>query len=305
MRAMLKGAGLFVLTLVLLVGTTASAFAQQEDEPQYQGISGVVTSVDSEAGTVTVETEEGQTITVAITPDTRIRLPSEQVRSAAEVELEEGASVSILAEVTSEGDLVAIWTLIKPERPRFGHLLGTIISVEDNGVTVVDAQGNEHTVEMPEQAMRSLQVGDIATLVVDQSDGNGEDGDQPDNPVAQAAVTATQIQERVRAHAGMLQERAQSGDVPVTTAEGRIQFLSELMDIINAHVQDILTAVLDKVPPQAQAAIEQAMERAGAGFGSAKEAIQRMGPPEGVGPSDNTTPPDGIPGPGGAGRSQR
>lgn len=288
-RRVLGQASVLILALVLALGATTPAFAQDEDGLERRGFSGIVTAVDLEAGTITVETAEGELLTVALTGDTRVRLPSGDVHSTVQVGVEVGASVAILAEV-EDGSLTALWTLVKPERPQVRHLLGTIISIEGNLITIVDAQGNEHTIEMPEQALQGLQVGDMTTLVVDQPDA--DDGNGPENPIARAAVTARQIQERVAEHATVLRQRAQAGDVPVADADERIQFLSELMDTIQAHVQSVLTAVLDKVPPQAKAAIERAMERAKTGFEMARAAIQRAGPPEGVGPSDNTSDND-------------
>ena len=304
-RRMLGRASVLILALVLALGVTAPAFAQDEDGLERLGFSGVVT--DLEERSITVETGEGEFLTATITEDTRVRLPSGDVQSVMEVELREGARVAILAEVEADGRLTALWILVKPEQPQVAHLLGTVISIEGNVITIVDAQGNEHIVEMPAQALQGLHVGDMATLVVDQSDATG---DGPGNPIANAAVTARQIQERVAEHASFLRQRAEDGEIPVDDADERIQFLSDLMDIIQTHVESVLTAVLDKVPPQAQAAIVGAMEKANIGFEMAKAAIQRagppagVGPPPGVGPSDNTSDngePTGVGPPAGVG----
>jgi len=308
---MLGRVSMLILAVVLALGTTVPAFAQDEDGLERRGFSGIVTAIDLEEGTMTVETAEGELITVVLTEDTRVRLPSGDVHSAAQVGIEVGASVAVLAEV-DDGSLTALWTLVKPERPQVLHLLGTIISMEGNLITIVDAQGNEHTVGMPGQALQGLQVGDMTTFVVgrpgDDSDANGDDddgdangddddgdanGDEDPDLVAHAAVTARQIQERVAAHATALRERAEAGGVPVYDAEERIQFLSELMDIIQQHVHGVLTIVLDKVPEQARGAIERAREQARIGFEHAKAAIQRQGSPAGAGaPDDNDNTSD-------------
>lgn len=278
-----------IIATVLALAATAPVFAQEDGELERQGLSGVVTLIGEDS--ITVETADGESVTIATTDDTQVRLPSKNVQNVLEVELEEGSRVAVLAELETDGSLIALWILVKPERPQFEHLLGAIISLEGNLITIVDDRGNEHTVELPEQARRGLEVGDIATLIVDQSDDNDE---EPDNPVAHAAVTAAQIQERAREHAGELWRRAQSGEIPVAMAEERIQFLTEIMDSIKAHLHGVLTAVLDKVPSQAQAAIEQARERVGMGFDSAKEAIQSTGPPEDAGPTEGAGPPEGA-----------
>jgi len=300
----LRRASVLILALVLALGTTAPAFAQNEEGLERQGFSGIVTAVDLEAGTITVETEEGESLTVVLTEDTKVRLPSNDVQSVSQVAFEVGDRLAILAQVEDDS-LTALWALVKPERPQVEHLLGTIISIEGDIITIVDAQGNEHTVEMSEQALQGLQVGDMTTFVVNQPDADGDDdGDETENPVAGAAVTARQIQERVAEHASFLRQRAQAGEVPVADADERIQFLGDLMDTIQAHVHGVLTKVLEKVPPQAKGAIERAMERAKTGFEMAKAAIQRAGPPEGVGPpegigpsSEKPGPPEGIIGP--------
>ena len=297
-RRMLGRASVLILALVLALGTTAPAFAQDGEGLERQGFSGIVTAVNLEAGTMTVETEDGESLIVALTEDTQVRLPSGDVQSVPDVELEVGDRLAILAEVEADGSLTALWTLVKPERPQVEHLLGTVIAIEGNLITIVDAQGSEHTVEMPEQALQGLQLGDMTTLVVNQPDDvDDDDSDEPENPVAGAAVTARQIQERVAEHASCLRQRAQDGEVPVADADERILFLGELMDAIQAHVHGVLTKVLEKVPPQAKGAIERAMERAKTGFEMAKAAIQRAGPPEGVGPPEGIGPSSEKPGP--------
>jgi len=70
------------------------------------------------------------------------------------------------------------------------------------------------------------------------------------------------------------------------------------MDIIEEHVDGVLTIVLEKVPPQAKDAIERAREQVRIGFEQARAAIQQQGPPEdngkpeGAGPSDNDNTSD-------------
>jgi len=293
-RKVLGRASILILAVVLALGTTTSAFAN--DGLERRGFSGTVTAVDLDAGTMTVETAEGELITVALTEDTTVRLPSGNVQSVLEVELKEGALVAILAEVGEDDSFTALWTLVKPERPQVEHLLGTIISIEGNLTTIVDAQGNEHTVEMPGQALQGLQVGDMTTFVVGRP--SADDGDDDPDLVAHAAVTAKQIQERVAAHATALWERAEARDAPVDDAEERIQFLSDLMGIIQTHVDGVLTIVLERVPEPAKAAIERAREQARIGFEQAKGAIERQGQdnnggkPEWTGPSDNDNTSD-------------
>jgi len=300
-------ASVLMLAVVLALGTTVPAFANDEDGLERRGFSGVVTVLKE--GSITVETDDGESVIVALTGGTQVRLPSGDVQSVMEVELRKGARVAILAEVEADGSLTALWTLVKPERPQVGHLLGTVITMEDNRVTIVDAQGNEHTVEMPEQALQGLQVGDMTTFVIDQTDTDGDDdgdanGDDDDGDAngddddellaAHAAVSATLIQERVAAHATALRERAQARTMPVDDAEERIKFLGELTDIIQQHVHGVLTIVKEKVPGPAKLAIERAMKRAKAGFDMARAAIQRAGPPEGVGPPEGIGPPEGV-----------
>jgi len=290
-RRMLGRASVLILALILALGTTVPAFANDGEGLERRGFSGTVIDLvlnDEGIGTMTVETEDDESVTVALTGDTQVRLPSGDVQSVMEVELRKGARVAILAEVGADGSLTALWTLVKPEQPQVGHLLGTIITMEDNRVTIVDAQGNEHIVEMPGQALQGLQVGDMTTFVVDQTDTDGGDdgdedennGDEDENLVAHAAVTATQIQERVAEHASSLRERAQAGTMPVDDATERITFLNDLMGIIQTHVHGVLTIVKEKVPDQAKWAIERAMERASIGFDMAKSAIRQQGPPE-------------------------
>lgn len=297
-RRVLGRASVLMLTVVLALGTTVPAFANDDDGLQHQGFSGTVTEVDLGKGTITVATEDGEFLTATITGDTPVRLPSAEieVQSVSDVEfVEDVTRVAILAQVAEDGSLTAIWILVKPEQPQVEHLLGTIISIEGNLITIVDAQGDEHTVEVPEQALQGLQVGDMTTLVVGRPDADGDEdgnnGDEDENLVAHAAVTARQIQERVAAHAEVLRQRAQNGDVPADDAEERILFLSELMDIIEAHVEGVLTIVLEKVPPQAKAAIERAREQARIGFEQARAAIQQQGQPEDNGKPEDAGPP--------------
>ena len=291
-RRMLGQAGVLILALVLALGTTVPAFANAEDELERRGFSGVVTVLEEES--ITVKTEDDESLFVDLTGNTSVRLPSGDVQSVMEVELREGARVAILAEVEADGSLTALWILVKPERPQVAHLLGTVITMEDNRVTMMDAQGNAHTVGMPVQALQGLQVGDVATFVVDQSDATG---DGPGNPIANAAVTASQIQERVAAHAALLRQSAQAGVMSVATANERIEVLSDLMNTLETHVQSVLADVLLKVPPHVQATIELAMGRASMGFDIARAAIERAGPPGDIPPGGGYIGPPG----GGAG----
>jgi len=150
---------------------------------------------------------------------------------------------------------------------------------------------------MPEQALQGLQVGDVATFVVDQSGADDDDSEGVETLEAHDAVTARDIQARVLMHASSLRQRAEAGDLPVDDAEERIIFLSELMDTIQIHVEGVLTAVLAELelaeaPEQAKDAIRLAMVQAKIGFEQAKGAIQRQGPPEWTGTSDNANASD-------------
>ena len=78
--------------------------------------------------------------------------------------------------------------MVKPEQPQIEHLLGIVISIEGNLITIVDPRGNEYTMEVPEQGLQGFPVGDITTLVVEQP---GAAGEEPENP-------ATELECRLR-----------------------------------------------------------------------------------------------------------
>ena len=125
--------------------------------------------------------------------------------------------------------------------------------------------------------------------------GNGEP------PKAQAAISASAIADQMKAHAATLRDRAQAGDVPVSTAAERIQRLESRLEAISTHLQTVFSGLLDKVGPEAKATIESAMAKFQVNFQRARAGIaqEHTGLPEETpvgGPPERPLWPDGTPG---------
>ncbi|MFQ5934038.1 MAG: hypothetical protein ACE5KI_05290 [Dehalococcoidia bacterium] len=258
------------------MATTATVTAQEESSRR--GVYGTVISISEDGTTAVVLTRSGTEVTIDLT--------------TTDLDLSEGDQVALLVQAGEEGEPYQVLRgLVRPDRPQFQHLTGAVVSKTATSIIIVDATGREHVVELPEGVDLPVNAGDLATVIT--SNGNGEDGDGGPS-VAQAGITAQAIADHVRAHAETLRGRAEAGEVPVTTADERIEFLDGLLDTISNHVQTVLGDLLSRVATQAQDAIQSAMDKAMEGFQRAKAGVaQQMGPPEEAGPPEDI--PSGPP----------
>ena len=287
----LRSASMTILVALLgalLLGTATVALAQEHDNEDSgrRGMYGTVESISEDGTTAVIMTRFGSEVTIDLT--------------TTDLELEEGSRVAFLVQDGKEGQpLQVLRGLVRPDRPQILHVTGAVVSKTATGITVIDATGREHVMEIPEGVEISVNPGDHAVVIT--HEGNGEP------PKAQAAISASAIADQMKAHAATLRDRAQAGDVPVSTAAERIQRLESRLEAISTHLQTVFSGLLDKVGPEAKAAIESAMAKFEANFQQARAGIaqehtglpEEAGPPEETpvgGPPERPLRPDGTPG---------
>jgi hypothetical protein len=90
--------------------------------------------------------------------------PQGEVEASA---LQSGQKVAVLAEKQADGSWAGTRIMIRPEKPLTEHVGGAVVSKSGNMITVVDAHGNEHVIELPEQAAAGIEIGEPLTAIVE------------------------------------------------------------------------------------------------------------------------------------------
>ena len=103
------------------------------------------------------------------------------------------------------------------------------------------------------------------------SGGQGENGGGAP-AIVHGGVSAQAIADNMKEFAQAIRAQAQAGEVSSRTAEERVTFIQELLDDLSIRVNVVFTEVLNRVPNQAKATIQSAMENAVLGFQGALAA---------------------------------
>lgn len=267
----------FALMTGLLLATTTLVQAQEPDErPGRRGIYGTVVTISQENGTAVISTRSGSEVNVDI--------------STTGLELSVDDRVALLVQRGEKGTtLDVIRGLVRPDRPRFLHLTGAVVTKTDGALTIIDATGREHVVELSEGVTIQANPGELATVIA----SRGTDRDDDGRPlVAHASVSAQAITDRVRNHVEVIRGRAQAGEFHGASAETRIQFLTGLLDTMSIRIKTVYTNVLARVGSlRAKDAVQSAMDRALQRLQHAKTRIAQR-----VVPSQDGHPDQGTPG---------
>ena len=168
--------GIVVIACALVLSVSLPALAQGSTDRQWKGFSGTLTSVGDEA--ITVETKSGEVLAVGLSEETMIVSPSGGIMEPSEVELTEGAEVAVLAWIGPDDTLNAYRILVKPEQPRYRHVIGVPVTIEGDVVTLADYEGNMQTLQLQEQIHEQLRetihLRQLTTLAVRARDGEGQ-----------------------------------------------------------------------------------------------------------------------------------
>lgn len=256
-----------ILGGLLLSATSVFADEHEEEDSGRRGMYGTVVSVSEEDGTAVIETRSGSVVTIDL--------------NSTGLYVEEGDNVALLVGTGEEGQPVpVIRGLVRPDHPQILHVSGAVVSKTATSMTIVDATGREHIVEIPEGVEISVSAGDHAVVVTSNENG--------DPPKAEAAINASAIADQMKEHAATLREQAQAGELPLSTAEERIQRLESRLEFISSHLQSVYSELeaLGKVPSAALEAVHNAMTKIQENFGPPEQ------PPAGGPPLR----PEGTPG---------
>ena len=252
-----------VLALVgglLLVATTA---VMAQENSGRRGVYGNVGSIDG--NTAVIERPSGDEVTI----------------DATGLDLAVGDRIAALIEPGAEGEPAAvIRSMIRSDEPQFEHVTGAVVTKTANSMTIIDATGRTHVVNLPEGVTVSVEPGDLATVVTSNGDGNGAQFHD--------AIPGQAIADLAKEHAAALKERAENGEIPVSTAEERTAFLQDILDAISAHLEAVLDSLLGKVSDQAQDAVTEAFGQGHVGFEQAGADVAAQGPPEDPGRPEDT-----------------
>ncbi len=130
------------------------------------------TVVSADAASLTVTMEDGSTVTVALTAETRIRVPTLNGEATA-AHLQPGLQVQIQAVQGEDGALTARAVQVIPGRPAQTHRVGVVTDYQPGvSITIADSSGqtytyrlSKETVILPVDRAGSLQAGARVTVI--------------------------------------------------------------------------------------------------------------------------------------------
>lgn len=130
------------------------------------------TVVSADAASLTVTREDGSSVTIALTAETSIRVPTLAGRATAD-NLQPGLQVQIQAVMGEDGTLTARAVQVIPGKPLQTHRVGTVTDYQPGiSITIADAAGQAYTYRLSEETRilpleraDSLQVGMRVTII--------------------------------------------------------------------------------------------------------------------------------------------
>ena len=218
----LRTIGILAIVSVLVIGGTAGAFAKGpnkgvpqggEHSPSRLGLFGTVEGVSEEGDVITLMTEDGSTVNMTLTDDTKYKAPREtqgwtEIENFVDAALDgdigniESRRLAVLVtDYTEYGTPPPNFTatavrlmLIKITPPLHAHCVGIVTEFEftegeGGSITIIDNKGISHTFEISEnsedtvyrpEGTEDIVVENFVTVVTT--------GDPKDNIVAKAIV---------------------------------------------------------------------------------------------------------------------
>jgi hypothetical protein len=111
-----------------------------------------VTAISADGGTITITRKDGTEYQVNV--------------AGMGLEVAVGDRVGILAQLGAEGQpLIAVRALKVPNKPMQEHITGTVVERTATTITIVDAEGNERTIQVHPKADLSVEAGEVITTV--------------------------------------------------------------------------------------------------------------------------------------------
>ena len=186
---------------------------------------------------------------------------------------------------------VAIWVIVKPIKPTFAALVGTVIGTEDGVTTIVLPNGKTKKIKKPE-GEEDPEDGEIVTVFIDESgDGEGTGDDEPAEVTG--LVNASKIADRIESFLEKL--AAKDASLPQAVIDARQRLVTNLAAVLDNHSAQQVS-IIEKVS-KAQglgsgtaAGLQKALEKAQAnrdrGRAIADDARSKVGVAQGAGQSD-------------------
>ena len=292
--------GIGILGVLALSAVPLTAFAQEVgttavEEALRVGYVGTLTVNGSQ---YTIQPKEGDAITFTLSADAILRMPPEGLVDASA--LQDGQKIAVLTEAQADGSLVGTRLMIQPDRPITNHVSGAVVAINGNVVTILTPKGEERQVTLPAQALAGIEIGEPLTAVTERQGGR-EFGAAH----GKGAVTSAEVRDRLQGHAAEIERRGQSGELDTEEVAARLDVILGLIRTNQVHVADVLQRAMDRVPEQAKAAIQGAMDRTSAGFDRAIGAVTDAHNRTGGRPADAGRPTaDGTPADASGGRNQ-
>ncbi len=262
--------GIGILGVLALSAVPLTAFAQEIGttavEVESELTVGYVGILSIDGSQYTIQPKEGDAVTFTLSADAVLRLPPEGLVDASA--LQDGQKIAVLTEAQADGSLVGTRLMIQPDQPVTDHVSGAVVAIDGNVVTILTPDGEERQVTLPEQALAGIEIGEPLTAVTERQGGR-----ETGAAHGRGTVTSADVRERLQGHATELERRGQSGELDADEVAARLENVQGLIETNRVRVADVLQKAMARVPEQAKARIQSAMDRASAGFDRAAGAV--------------------------------
>lgn len=136
-----------MMTVVALLTTAATAFAQESNPAagrSVDGLRGEVTAVGDNS--LTVSARNGQSVTVNVTADTKIRLLKDRARGELS-DIDVGNFVGVRGSKNDDGSVNARWIVVLPENPKnLDRARGKVTAIEGSVITIENKDGQSRRI---------------------------------------------------------------------------------------------------------------------------------------------------------------
>ncbi len=248
----------------LALGSIGAALAQSPEEEggKKHGVFGtVVARGDSE---LTVKTDQGEEVDLAISADTSFRVPGEAEADLSDVP--EGGRVAILAQGEADAR-TALKVMVVPGKPQREHRVLTVVDISGNTVVAQDSDGNQIEVELDHEVSQDIR-GQLVTFI-------GLASQKSNRFKANAEVKIAQVVERLELHARKLATRAEAEASAEARAklEGNLAQLKARLEASMRKHMDVFAEVIARAPEQSKASLKGALELTLQGYQKALDAL--------------------------------
>ncbi len=185
---------------------------------------------------------------------------------------------------------VAIWVIVKPVRPTFTALVGTVIGTEDGVTSIVLPNGKTKKIKNPDGEAEP-QDGEVVTVFIDES-GEGEGDDYGEPAEATGLVSASAISDRIESFLEKL--AAKDASLPQAAIDARQRLVTNLAVVLDKHSAQQVSIIKNAGKAQGlgsgvAARLEEALANAEArrdnGKAIANHAKSKVGVAQGAGES--------------------